>query len=104
MTTKKTNSYIDQELKWVEEKLASMKKYVDDNPIDTMVDRTITLDFGKYTKEVVTAKIEEQIKSVTATLKEITIILEAVNKLREKEETRKLQARGADSSIPHLMR
>lgn len=100
-TTKK--SFIQEDLEWLESRIANLKAYVDANPIQGMADRKITIGTGRGEKEQVTATIEAQIKSVRDTLKELPALLEAVDKLREREEGKKIQVRG-QSSVPSMMK
>lgn len=86
--------YINTELDWAEERLEEWKKYIDDNPVNTLTDRIV----GKR----MTASIETQIKSIRDTMKEYLQLLEVVDSLREKEEM-KQEARGK-GVVPHRMR
>ena len=99
-TTNKT--YINTELDWAEEQLKSWKQYVDANPLHTLVDR---IEFKPTAKggviPMVIASIEAQGKFVQETMKNYLALLEVVDKLREKEESKK-EARGS-STVPHRM-
>jgi len=102
MAAKKVNSYITSDLDWAEEQLKKWRNYIDINPIDQLTDR---MDY-KETKNggmmrTVVASIEQQIKSVQDTMKNYLLLLEVIDKLREKEAT-KAEAKG-NTNIPHRM-
>ena len=92
---KKQNNYINAELEWSESKLQEWRDYIDQNPLNTLKDRWGQKEMprGGHTW-VVTATIEQQVKSIRDTMKEYLQMLEIVDKLREKEEAKKLEARG----------
>lgn len=99
----KTNTYINADLDWAEEQLATWRSYVSNHPIDQLKDR---MDY-KETKNggmvrTIVASIEQQIKSIQDTMKNYLMLLEIVDKLREKEMA-KAEAKG-NSSIPVRMR
>lgn len=94
MALKKT-TYIAAELEWAEEQLSTWKQYVDANPLHTLEDRIK----WKETKAggampMVIASIEAQGKFVQETMKNYLALLEQVDKLREKEEAKKVETRG----------
>lgn len=94
MAVKKT-TYITAELNWSEEQLKSWKAYVDANPLHLLEDRIK----WKETKAggampMVIASIEAQGKFVQETMKNYLALLEQVDKLREKEEAKKVETRG----------
>ena len=77
MATKKTNnSYIGMELEWLDTKASEIREYCY-QPIHKITDRK---DGGK-----VIAKKEDIIKSIRETLKDYISIVEALDRLREKE-------------------
>ena len=91
----KRNTYINTELEWAEAQLVSWKAYVDANPLHTLEDRIK----WKETKAggampMVIASIEAQGKFVQETMKNYLALLEQVEKLREKEEAKKVPVRG----------
>lgn len=88
----KRNNYVNTELEWAEEQLATWRKYVDDNPLDQLEDRPA----GKMV-----ISIEAQGKFIQETMKNYLSLLEVVDKLREKEQA-KLEARGS-AEVPHRM-
>lgn len=94
MATRKTN-FIEIELQWAEEQLASWRKYVDDNPIHKLKDR---IEY-KTTKAggvmpMVIASIETQGKFIQETIKNYLSLLKEVDIMREKEEAKKVASRG----------
>lgn len=88
------NNYITAELNWAEEQLASWKAYIDKNPLHEMKDRIEwkpTARGGML--PMVIASIEAQGKFIQETMKNYLALLEVVDRLREKEES-KIEARG----------
>ena len=101
MATRK-NTYTNTELDWAEEQLDTWKQYVDANPLHELKDRI----HWKETKSggampMVTASIEAQGKFIQETMKNYLALLEIVDKLREKEESKK-EARGT-GDVPFRM-
>jgi|SRR6476620_356392 len=91
---KKQNSYISTELEWAESQLKTWRSYVDDNPLNELKDRIELKPTAKGgVIPMVIASIEQQGKFIQDTMKNYLALLEVVDKLREKEET-KIQARG----------
>jgi len=103
MATPKKNSYIEEELTWLERKAEQIKQYVDHPPISGLTDRIEKLITSTGIVEKVTATIEAQIKSKRESLKDYALIIEAIDKLREREETKQKTAKG-DAEIPYRMR
>lgn len=94
MAVKKT-TYINAELNWAETQLASWKEYVDANPLHTLKDRIEWKPTAKGGMlPMVIASIESQGKFVQETMKNYLALLEQVDKLREKEENKKVAVRG----------
>ena len=92
MATKKTsNSYIGMELEWLEKKAAEIREYCN-QPIHKITDRK---DGGK-----VIEKKENIIKSIRETLKDYILIVEAIDRLREKEEAKSPSVRGDQELSP----
>lgn len=94
MALKKT-TYINTELDWAEQQLSSWKEYVDANPLHLLKDR---IEWKPTAKggllPMVIASIEAQGKFVQETMKNYLALLEQVDKLREKEEAKKIETRG----------
>jgi len=91
-TTKAT--YVNAELDWAEQQLASWKAYVDANPLHEMKDRIEWKPTAKGgMMPMVVASIEAQGKFIQETMKNYLALLEVVDKLREKEEA-KVEVRG----------
>ena len=83
MALKKT-TYINTELEWAEQQLASWKQYVDANPMHELKDR---IEWKPTSKggmlPMVIASIEAQGKFIQETMKNYLALLEVVDKLRE---------------------
>lgn len=95
--------YIEMELQWAENQLATWRQYIDENPINEMADRVqmkVTKTGGAI--PLVVSTIENQIKSVRETMKEYLALLKEVNKMREEEEKR-LEIKGG-GDVPYRMR
>lgn len=94
MAVKKT-TYTEIELEWAEQQLASWKQYVDANPMHELKDR---IEWKPTAKggllPMVIASIESQGKFIQETMKNYLALLEQVERLREKEETKKVAVRG----------
>lgn len=87
-------TYINTELDWAEEQLASWKKYVDNNPIHELKDRIEMKPTARGGLiPMVIASIEQQGKFIQETMRNYLALLEVVDKLREKEEA-KVEIRG----------
>lgn len=94
MAVKKTNTYIEFELDWLQEKAEQLKAYVDMNPFHELDDRIRLKETAKGgVIPVLAASIEAQIKSLTQALKDYAQIIEVIDKLREKE-VAKVETRG----------
>jgi hypothetical protein len=91
----KKTTYINTELEWAEQQLASWKQYVDANPLHELKDR---IEWKPTAKggllPMVIASIEAQGKFIQETMKNYLALLEVVEKLREKEEA-KVEIRGS---------
>lgn len=86
--------FIDIELEWAEEQLASWKQYVDANPLHTLVDRIEWKPTAKGgTMPMVIASIEQQGKFIQDTMKNYLALLKEVDAMRQAEE-KKLEIRG----------
>lgn len=102
MATKKANNYINTELDWAEEQLSTWKKYIDANPIHELKDRIEWKPTSRGgAMPMVIASIEAQLKAITELMTKYLTLLEVVDKLREREET-KIQLRG-DSEVNGMM-
>ena len=94
MALKKT-TYINTELDWAEQQLSSWKQYVDANPMHELKDRIEWKPTAKGGMlPMVIASIESQGKFIQETMKNYLALLEVVDKLREKEEAKKIETRG----------
>lgn len=94
--------YINTEIDWAEEQLASWKQYVDNNPLHALVDR---IEYKPTARggmiPMVIASIEQQGKFIQDTMKNYLALLEVVDKLRNQEEAKK-EARGT-GNVPARM-
>lgn len=93
--SKKRNTYVDMDLDWLELRAEELKLYCELNPISTLSDRM------SGTRVVQT--IEGQIKCIRDTLQDYIKIIEAIDKLREKEDAKKSMIRG-DAELSPLER
>lgn len=91
MAVKKSNSYIEMELEWLEKKASEIREYCD-QPIHKINDR-------KEGMRVI-AKKEDIIKSIRETLKDYILIIEAIDKLRDKEASKGPSVRGDQELSP----
>jgi hypothetical protein len=98
----KKEVYINTELDWAEQQLTSWKQYVDEHPLPSLTDR---IEWKPTAKggllPMVIASIESQGKFIQETMKNYLALLEVVDKLREREESKK-EARGI-GKVPHRM-
>jgi hypothetical protein len=93
MATKKTNNnFIGMELEWLEKKAKEIREYCN-KPIHKLTDR-----LGADGKVI--SKIEDQVKSMRETLKDYIYIVEALDRLREKEESKAPSVRGDQELSP----
>jgi len=87
-------SYINTELIWAEEQLASWKLYVDANPLHELKDRIEWKPTAKGgLMPMVIASIEAQGRFIQDTMKNYLSLLEVVDNLRNKEDA-KIEVRG----------
>lgn len=103
MVTQKKNSYIEEELSWLEKKASQIKKYVDEPPMHELTDRIEDLMTSRGIIQKVTATIEVQHKSKRDALKDYALIIEAIDRMRANEESKKHAAKGGNE-IPYRMR
>ncbi len=95
MAAPKKTTYINTELNWAEEQLASWKQYVDANPMHKLKDRIEWKPTSRGgTMPMVIASIESQGKFIQETMKNYLALLEVVDRLRKLEEA-KVEVRGA---------
>lgn len=96
-------TYVNAELDWAEQQLASWKAYVDANPLHELTDRIEWKPTAKGgMMPMVIASIEAQGKFIQETMKNYLALLEVVEKLREKEEAKK-EARGSGEVPARMM-
>lgn len=100
MPVKKVN-YIEMELEWLEMKAEELRSYCDSNPISALVDRMAYKETrGGGVMPMIISTKEAQIKSIRETLQDYIKIIEAIEKLREKEATKKMITRGDQELSP----
>lgn len=100
MATKRLN-YIDMELEWLEGKAEELRAYCDANPLSALVDRMAYRETrGGGSIPMCIQTIEAQIKSIRDTLQDYIKIVEAISKLREREEVKKIATRGDQELTP----
>jgi len=95
------NTYTSTELNWAEEQLISWKTYIDEHPLHTMVDRIEWRQTKTGAMPMVVASIEAQGKFIQETMKNYLALLEVVERLREKDDIKKV-ARGNDEVPPRM--
>jgi hypothetical protein len=95
------NTYTSTELNWAEEQLISWKTYIDEHPLHTMVDRIEWRQTKTGAMPMVVASIEAQGKFIQETMKNYLALLEEVERLREKDDIKKV-ARGNDEVPPRM--
>ncbi len=101
MAVKKTNNFIEMELLWLEGKAEELRAYCDKNSIASLVDRIAYKETkGGGVMPMVIATIEAQIKSIRDTLNDYIKIIDAIEKLREKESSKKALTRGDQELTP----
>jgi hypothetical protein len=100
MAASKKNKYIEQDLLWLKGKLEEFKSYVDSRPFHSLTDRmgVKMTKFGPC--EYVIASVETQRKDLSLSLQEISQLLDAIAKLEEEGEKKKLLVRGNDELTP----
>jgi hypothetical protein len=91
MATKSKGTFIDVELQWAEEQLATWKQYIDDHPIENLVHETVG-------KTVVT--IQVQGKFIQETMKNYLALLKEVDSMRKAEDLKKNAVRGDQALTP----
>lgn len=95
-------NYIGEELEWLENRLLEIKEDVDSNPYSEISDRIVSLMGAHGPSEKVVASAEAQKTALRAALKEYVVLLEMVDKLREKEEQKQIEARGNVEVSPRV--
>lgn len=90
----KKQTFVDMDLAWAEEQLASWRSYVDANPLHELKDRIEWKPTARGgSMPMVIASIEQQGKFIQETLKNYLALLKEVDLMRQKEEA-KVEARG----------
>lgn len=89
---KSAETYIDMELKWLEEKAEELKEFCDAKKFTELTDRTHD---GK-----VVSKIEDQVKCIRESMKDYVQIISSIDSLREKEGLKRALVRGNQELSP----
>ena len=94
MATKK--SYITDDLEFAEIQLATWKRYVLDNPIDSAIDRRGEKEMpnGQIVKNAIIATKEQVIKSTEEMFERYLRLLPVIDELRTKEDAKQSKVRG----------
>lgn len=91
-------SYINTEITWLEEKIKQLRAYVDNNPFDTLEDRTEIVMSAKGTPVIkIIATKETQLKELRTILKDLPAMLADLDRLRELKEASSMEIRGGQS-------
>lgn len=93
MAVARKNNYVTAELDWAETQLENWKAYVENNPVNMLKDRVVWKEVKGCQVPQVVASIEAQGKFIQETMKNYLALLEIVDKLREKEEAKKVETR-----------
>ncbi len=101
MATAKKSTFIDVELSWAEQRLAEWKEYVDAHPLASLEDRVQMKQTARGgVMPMVVASIESQGKFIQDTMKNYLALLQEVDKMRQIEDAKKVQARGNQDISP----
>ena len=95
------DTYIQYELEFLEKKAEELKAYVEAHPFNEVKDRLSykeTRNGGMI--PMVIASIEQQINSLTKSLKDYSDIIKTIGEMREKEEAKKMTSKGDQDVTP----
>lgn len=92
--SKKKNNYVEEELTWLEARALEIKKNIDSSPYHNIKDRIKSLNTPKGPTDRMVASIEVQQKAFREALKDYSLLIEAINNLRQIEEEKKDEVRG----------
>jgi len=82
----KQETYINEDLEWLESKALDLRDYVDANPFSTLKDRITYKELKNGgVLPITSATIEQQLSALTKALKEYAEIMRVVKELREQE-------------------
>jgi hypothetical protein len=99
--SKKGNNYIEMELEWLEGKAEELRAYCDANPITHLEARMAYREVrGGGMVPMIVETIGQQIKTIRDTLQDYIKIIEAIDRLREKEASKKMITRGDQELSP----
>lgn len=86
MATKKVNTYINEDLEWLEGKALDLRTYVDNNPFSELKDRITYKELKNGgVLPITSATIEQQLSALTKAMKEYAEIMKVVKDMREQE-------------------
>jgi len=92
---KKQNSYIGEELDWLNAKALDLRAYVDKNPFAELSDRITYKELKNGgVLPITSATIEQQLSALTKALKEYAEIIRVIDDLREKEDKKQEMRKG----------
>lgn len=97
---RKANSYIEEDLDWLQTRVQEIKMKIEQNPYNDIEDRKVMLMGPKGMYEKVVATAEQQEKAQREAYKDCILLLEAIDKLREREEEKKKEIRGGQDLTP----
>lgn len=97
MAAPKKTTYINAELDWAESQINNWQKYIEDNPLHELKDRITYKETKSGSIPQVVATVEQQGKYLQDMMKNYLALLDQVNKLREREEKKKLETRGGQT-------
>jgi|SRR6187402_92692 len=87
MAAKKQNSYVNEELDWLESKALDLRTYVDNNPFSELKDRITYKELKNGgVLPITSATIEQQLSALTKAMKEYAEIMKVVKDMREQED------------------
>ena len=97
MAAPKKTTYINAELDWAESQINNWQTYIEGNPLHELKDRITYKETKSGSIPQVVATVEQQGKYLQDMMKNYLALLDQVNKLREREEKKKLETRGGQT-------
>lgn len=95
---KKLETYINEDLEWLESKALDLRAYVDANPFSTLKDRITYKELKNGgVLPITSATIEQQLSALTKALKEYAEVMRVVKELREQEAKKQELRKGFNS-------
>lgn len=96
-------TYIDFELDWLESKVKALMSYIDNHPLDNLIDRIQTFPSPKGLVVKIISTEEQQLKAYQSVLKDLPPLLKDLDDLRRRKEEAEIKTRG-NSKMPGIMR